>query len=664
MVNELLADLQIRSDLLGLGQARPRSVLPDSVHLLANWGTQITPSEIFLGEGTTDFETIDPKVFGTIDMYPTALWPAEYKGASGNNIAVIKGKPKYVSETDDPIPAHVCYALEIIMQRVGEGAVNSYSGTGTFTMAYNPNADTTGTFSSTGKNITPILKGYPNSRLWCDAQITQISGTSNWELTIYVKGTADNKNVSSESISFIVAKHTYKGVSPSSFQESIEDNGVGGIINLDGISGGTAIDSSIMGILNDIQLIMPLEEENAWKNYLAQPGSVTESLGVIKGRRDSFLQYFASLNVEQVESFVFKHDWVDAMTITPFLGSDSGAQNSYVRAIKSTVTPSAKDGATWQTYTETIQVKMFLEVAWRFAVGQKYGTIVKNGVVVGVGVQEKGPLMVYSSPQINVLPKNVAYYVTPVFRTVFSSDGTLTWTYEKLFQGSIVDNFETPSRGFKGSLFLPTIEEKYINDGELTALGNYIYQNLKTNHSKDLDELAFFHQIETADDFTTFLENQLQNLDFVIAYTFWEPGKFTFHILSAAENPSQYASLEGVAAYGYDQIVSTSNDSGGTDDAINPILSDIARRLEKFASISSAGGELEITKFKGKIKQRVYMTDPPISFFGKANIFDDPDYWTFEYGSKPNQPVDPWDKDTTSIFGAGVSLQLIYEEPT
>ena len=81
MVLEQLSILQIINELNEL--AAPiitSSLLPDSVHLLANWGSFVLPSEVFIGDATGTDEDDDPVVFGKIDMYPKAIWDDEYKG--------------------------------------------------------------------------------------------------------------------------------------------------------------------------------------------------------------------------------------------------------------------------------------------------------------------------------------------------------------------------------------------------------------------------------------------------------------------------------------------------------------------------------------------------------------------------------------------------------
>ena len=258
-------------------------------------------------------------------------------------------------------------------------------------------------------------------------------------------------------------------------------------------------------------------------------------------------------------------------------------------------------------------------------------------------------------------PQHVAYYVGPVFTTTFSAATTLYWTYEKQVTSSITqtNNFEMPVRNVQGTLFKSSVDTKFIDQSVLAEAGNTIYNTIINNSEMRTfwNTLGNVNGVSLLDagNLTTFLSQQLNDLDFMIAYTFWNPSSYQLGKIINPNVTTSFSSLEGVAVNGYEKTIYLNN---GNTELNSVAIFAIQNDLEDFANVDASGAALALTTFRGTALSNS-PSAPPISFFGKANE-QTPDPAQPSKPS-PNQKVGPWDFDAMSV--AGASLTLSFDEP-
>ncbi len=605
---------------------------PESIHLLANWASIVNDagSEIFIGGGAEQIIK-DEAVFGSIYMYPYVLWPKEYKASDGN-IVTIQGKAQdttsYTENLDkieheqEDTPANVCYAFEIIMKK--QNGKDIWEGNGAFTMAYNQWTPERATYYPHDDNFMPLLKDQDNLGAYVNATLTKV--TNGFNLSIFVKYYVkiDVNNVNLNEIQ--VFDYTYQNIFGIEMQDRIEEGGIAGLIKDSYLTVDNS-NSSLWGIVSDVQLIMPREELWVGEEYLAQNSSSTYLSSI--DLRNSFIKEYA-FDPSLLEEITFDNKKT-VMNINDASNMLGNVKNLYVRAINSEVRASDSKGgklvSSLSIKKEIIPVVIYFNISWRPS--------------LNLAGYNKDQNIKYLSL---VFPGNETY--NNIINGVIH--GNINWEYTvKTSNSSVSDSppYVNSVQDVMGTLTQISGAESgtaktsalSINLVDIEAGAKQAYDLLLSLHAKNTEWVLL--PPTSAEIKIKFQEILNDNLDVAVAYAFWQPNLLQVKNITSVTSgrPAEY--FEALGLYTYDKTINV--------EIINKAIS-------KLTSTSATSKRQEIQKLAGSR----YPGNLPKTIFCKLEVLPDGEDFGEVDGVQPWNDIEGHYSTFLSEGRGGIVLEL------
>lgn len=567
-IYEQIVGLDILQKEFGRGVQKLKSVFPDTLHLLANWAMTID-NRVFLGQGTTKGTNSITRVpFGNVEMYP---WPFR-DGQSLDYVSIMPAiypSGQIAADGRRYATANYCYAIEVILEKETSpnNAFSGYSGRGGFTMAYNPNVNTTPYYMASPLAPYPLF-------IYKDSN-------SQYESSVPVYITAslvpDQENENKFTLKFFINsfdKRLYFSIfecdviidSRNSFAKKREDGGISGLVDISSVSNNKSAFA-----IKDIQIISPEVEFESVSDV-----SISE-------RRCEFIRTYAFPNCDILSNIILSQEDVKVdlnkyIFNSPYKGSGTNHIIALPQNLRNSSNQSTKTNIVYYSQPVQVTLQVSYEPVSTVRIIRQYDN---------------------TGRFIATLAGDISLKFPGKYTATLYADGDITWKYSET---TIVTN-----DGMSFSRF-------YDLSGKMMAItkqASLYPESLLQQYSEELDALKSSSLLRGAvrvptdkefDDFKQAILNDLRSIEslfgILIPYVLYKPN---INVINAEYNELLF--LHGYIGI-YEQIKNFLNVSPDNPNA-QLIISSI---ISKMSTTINANKALRVPiALVGRVTQTTYL---------------------------------------------------------